>query len=99
MIASPSLLSEFEAEVRAGLVRPGQKELPSKYLYDAVGSALFEAIAGQDIHRIVAGIALPNPASIALHRRLGFIPVGTFSEVGRKFGRYWDVAWMERALP
>jgi L-histidine N-alpha-methyltransferase len=37
-------LSEFAAEVRAGLTKPGQKELPSKYLYDEVGSALFEVI-------------------------------------------------------
>lgn len=36
---------EFAADVRAGLTRPGQKELPSKYLYDNVGSALFEAIS------------------------------------------------------
>src|SRR6266849_5443572 len=36
---------EFAAEVRAGLTRPGQKELPSKYLYDDVGSALFEVIS------------------------------------------------------
>jgi L-histidine Nalpha-methyltransferase len=36
---------EFGAEVRAGLIRPGQKELPSKYLYDDVGSALFEVIS------------------------------------------------------
>jgi dimethylhistidine N-methyltransferase len=36
---------EFAADVRAGLTRPGQKELPSKYLYDDVGSALFEVIS------------------------------------------------------
>lgn len=36
---------EFAAEVRAGLTRRGQKELPSKYLYDEVGSALFEVIS------------------------------------------------------
>ena len=35
---------EFASDVRAGLTRPGQKELPSKYLYDDVGSALFEVI-------------------------------------------------------
>ena len=61
-------------------------------------STLFDAIANEDIHRIVAGIAQPNPASVALHRRFGFTPVGNFSEVGRKFGRYWDVAWFERPL-
>jgi dimethylhistidine N-methyltransferase len=36
---------EFASEVRAGLAREGQKELPSKYLYDDVGSALFEVIS------------------------------------------------------
>jgi len=36
---------EFASDVRAGLTRPGQKELPSKYFYDDVGSALFEAIS------------------------------------------------------
>ena len=60
--------------------------------------SLFEAIAGEDIRQIVAGIALPNPASIALHERVGFRSVGVFSSVGRKFDRYWDVAWFERPL-
>src|SRR3989442_8318768 len=36
---------EFAADVRAGLTKPGQKELLSKYLYDDVGSALFEVIS------------------------------------------------------
>src|ERR1035437_4584775 len=37
--------SDFAGDVRAGLLRPGQKELPSKYLYDEIGSALFEVIS------------------------------------------------------
>jgi phosphinothricin acetyltransferase len=61
-------------------------------------SALFEAIAAEDIHRIVAGYTMPNPASAALHERFGFKLVGVFSGNGRKFGRYWDVAWTERPL-
>jgi phosphinothricin acetyltransferase len=60
--------------------------------------ALLDAIADQDINRIVAGIAQPNPASNALHERFGFRPIGVFTEVGRKFGNYWDVKWMERPL-
>ncbi|MCU1339744.1 MAG: pat [Bryobacterales bacterium] len=60
--------------------------------------ALFDAIADQDIHRIVAGIAQPNAASNALHERFGFMSIGLFTEVGRKFDRYWDVMWMERPL-
>jgi phosphinothricin acetyltransferase len=64
----------------------------------ALYSALFDALAAEDIHRIVAGISQPNPASVALHARLGFRQVGVFSNVGRKFGKYWDVAWFERPL-
>jgi len=59
-------------------------------------AALFEALKGEDIRRIVAGYTLPNPASAALHQRFGFKTVGIYTEVGRKFGRYWDVAWNER---
>jgi len=47
-MATPALslrhVSEFAADVRASLTKPGQRELPSKYLYDEVGSALFETI-------------------------------------------------------
>ena len=62
----------------------------------ALYRALFAAIAFEDINRVVAGITLPNPASIALHRSFGFVQVGVFTQVGRKFNRYWDVAWFER---
>jgi phosphinothricin acetyltransferase len=61
-------------------------------------AALFAALAGVDVHRAVAGITLPNDASVALHERIGFRRVGIFHEVGRKLDRYWDVLWMERAL-
>jgi phosphinothricin acetyltransferase len=61
-------------------------------------AALFEAIAGENVHRIVGGYTLPNPASAKLHEQFGFKPVGIFSEVGYKFGKYWDVAWTERPL-
>jgi phosphinothricin acetyltransferase len=60
--------------------------------------ALFESITEEDVHRIVAGVSLPNPASVALHERVGFERVGVFASVGRKFGRYWDVAWFQRPL-
>jgi phosphinothricin acetyltransferase len=60
-------------------------------------TALFEALRGEDIHRFVAGYALPNAATAAIHERFGFKVVGVFSENGRKFGKYWDVCWTERA--
>ena len=69
--------------------------------HDAVGhgigsrlyAALFEAIAGEDIHRIICGYTLPNAATLALHERFGFKQVAVFSEAGRKFGRFWDVGF------
>jgi phosphinothricin acetyltransferase len=60
-------------------------------------AALFDALRGEDIHRFVAGYALPNAATAAIHERFGFKVVGVFSENGRKFGKYWDVCWVERA--
>ncbi|MFE1842294.1 GNAT family N-acetyltransferase [Streptomyces sp. NPDC059515] len=60
--------------------------------------SLFDALAGEDLHRAYAGIALPNEASVRLHERFGYRRAGTHREVGRKFGRYWDVAWYEKEL-
>lgn len=60
--------------------------------------ALFPLLEKEDVHRVVAGIAQPNAASNALHERFGFKAIGTFTEVGRKFGKYWDVLWMEKSI-
>lgn len=73
-------------------------EAVGKHIGSRLYSELFSAIAGEDIHRIVAGYTMPNPQSAALHARFGFMPVGIFRENGRKFGRYWDVMWLERPL-
>lgn len=60
-----------------------------------VGSALYAALFPQlkerGCHAVIAGIALPNPASVRLHERLGMQKVAHFSEVGFKFGRWHDV--------
>jgi phosphinothricin acetyltransferase len=92
-------------------LRPKQAYLPSVettvYLHpEARGAgvggslyrALFDALLEEDVHRAYGAIALPNPDSIRLHRRLGFHEIGTYDEVGRKFGRYWSVRWFEKAL-
>ena len=60
--------------------------------------ALFASLRETDLHRAVGIITLPNPTSIALHRRFGFESVGVLHEVGRKFDRYWDVEWFEKDL-
>ena len=64
----------------------------------ALYAELFRRIESTDLHRAYAVIALPNPRSIALHRRFGFTRIATFSEVGYKFNKYIDAAWFEKAL-
>lgn len=61
-------------------------------------TALFEALRGEELHSAIDAIAVPNPESIAFHERFGFTPAGVFHEIGRKFGRYWDVAFYEKPL-
>ena len=60
--------------------------------------ALFDALVGEDLHRAYAGVTLPNEASLRLHERFGFRQVGLYEQVGRKFGAYHDVAWLEKRL-
>jgi phosphinothricin acetyltransferase len=64
----------------------------------ALYRALFVAIAEEDVHRAYAGITVPNAGSFALHQTFGFKQVAYFTEQGRKFGTYWDVAWFEKEL-
>lgn len=64
----------------------------------ALYRALFAELEREDVHTVVAGVSLPNAASLSLHERFGFQPVGIFHAVGRKFDRFWDVAWFERAV-
>ena len=61
-------------------------------------AALFDALRDEDLRMALAGITLPNDASVALHERFGFTLSGVMHEVGRKFDRYWDVAWYEKRL-
>jgi phosphinothricin acetyltransferase len=63
-------------------------------LYDI----LFDALKGEDIHRAFGGITLPNAPSVGVHRALGFEHIGTYNEIGRKFGKFWDVALYLKSL-
>jgi phosphinothricin acetyltransferase len=58
--------------------------------------ALFECLADEPVHVVLAGIAMPNDASVALHRKFGFTEVGTFREYAVKNGQYISSLWMQR---
>ena len=59
---------------------------------------LLQSLDPADVHRCYGVIALPNDASVSLHKRLGFSEAGKLTEVGFKFDQYWDTLWMERSL-
>lgn len=60
--------------------------------------ALFARLAERGFRTAVAGMTLPNDASVGLHRALGFEPVGTYRRIGWKHGAWHDVAWTQRPL-
>jgi len=66
------------------------------------GRALYEALlhrlGERGFTRVAAGMTLPNDASEALHRALGFRPVGTYRRIGWKHGAWHDVAWVQLEL-
>jgi phosphinothricin acetyltransferase len=60
--------------------------------------ALLEILERQNLHMAWAGITLPNPGSVAVHEAVGFEHVGTYREVGHKFGAWRDVGWWGRRI-
>jgi len=89
--ASPELITD----VRLGLTKPGQKELPSKYLYDSIGSALFEVIS------ILPEYGLTRADERLLRRHSEDIvarltPPTTVAELGSGSGK--KTRWMLEAL-
>jgi len=60
--------------------------------------ALFELVTKLGYYNACAGIALPNPASVALHESLGFVPVGVYAHIGFKRGAWHDVGWWQKEL-
>ena len=67
-----------------------------------VGRALYadllDRVRADGIHVVLGLVALPNPASVALHEACGFELAGTLREVGRKFDRWLDTAWYQKVL-
>jgi phosphinothricin acetyltransferase len=64
----------------------------------AVYTSLFAILKLQGFYNIVAGITLPNPASVALHEAMGMTAVGFYPKIGYKCGQWHDVGWWQLAL-
>ncbi|HKH73613.1 MAG TPA: arsinothricin resistance N-acetyltransferase ArsN1 family B [Vicinamibacterales bacterium] len=61
-------------------------------------ASLFAILAAQGYFNAFAGIALPNPASVALHEAMSFEPIGVYRRVGYKLDRWHDVGWWQLIL-
>jgi L-amino acid N-acyltransferase YncA len=64
----------------------------------ALYEELFAILRRRGYLTAIAGFTVPNEASEALHRAMGFEEVGTYRRIGYKLGRWHDVAWLQRAL-
>jgi phosphinothricin acetyltransferase len=64
----------------------------------ALYTPLFAILRALGYFNVYAGIALPNPASVALHEAMGMTPVGVYRHVGYKGGMWHDVGWWEGSL-
>ena len=64
----------------------------------ALYEALFSRLAERGFRTVVAGMTLPNEASVGLHTAMGFEAVGTYRHIGWKHDAWHDVAWMQRTI-
>jgi phosphinothricin acetyltransferase len=64
----------------------------------ALYASLFHTLAAEDLHRAVVGIALPNEASVNLHKKFAFTEVGVFNEYAVKRSHYISSVWLQRQL-
>jgi len=84
----------WSTEVSAYVHPQSQRQGIGRALY----LQLFDDLAARGYCNAFAGVTLPNEASVALHRRVGFEPIGVFRNVGWKFERWHDVRWFQRRL-
>ncbi|HFU4086766.1 TPA: N-acetyltransferase family protein [Streptococcus suis] len=75
-----------------------QKEARGKGIGTLLYTALEEELTARGFKNFLACIALPNPASIALHERRGYQQVAHFKKVGYKFGTWHDIVWLQKSL-
>ena len=81
---------ETSIYLQVGLRRSGA----GRALYEE----LFHRLAGRGYRRAIAGMTLPNEASVGLHRAVGFEPMGVYRAIGWKNGAWHDVAWVQKSI-
>lgn len=90
----PKLGYRFTREASIYVTPTGQGQGVGRRLY----VDLLAELERRGMHLVLAAVALPNPASLALHTACGFEEVGTMREVGHKHDRWIDVTWLQKKL-
>jgi L-amino acid N-acyltransferase YncA len=85
---------QWSVEVSAYVREDSRRAGAARALY----SSLFAVLVLQGYRNALAGITLPNEASVGLHRAVGFTMIGVYRGVGYKHGAWHDVGWYERPL-
>jgi L-amino acid N-acyltransferase YncA len=91
---NPRAAYRWSCEVSVYLELGRRRTGGGRALYDALLARLTE----RGFRTAIAGMTLPNDASVGLHRAMGFEPVGTYRRIGFKHGAWHDVAWTQRIL-
>ncbi len=91
---APRAAYRWATEVSVYLERGFERRGGGRMLYQA----LLPRLASRGFRMAIAGMTLPNDASVGLHRALGFRPVGTYRRIGYKHGAWHDVAWTQLEL-
>jgi L-amino acid N-acyltransferase YncA len=84
----------WAVDVAVYVAAPQQRHGLGRILYDT----LFSILREQGFFKSIAGITLPNAASVGLHESMGFREAGVFRGVGYKSGRWLDVGWWQLDL-
>jgi phosphinothricin acetyltransferase len=90
----PRAAYRWSCEVSVYLEQGRRRSGGGRALYEA----LFDRLIERGFRTAVAGMTLPNDASVGLHKALGFEPIGTYRRIGWKLDSWHDVAWVQRPL-
>ena len=85
---------DWLVETSVYVANPARGSGVGKSLYEA----LFNLLTLQGYRRVMAGIVLPNPASVGLHESVGFSRIGVYRAMGWKLGAWHDVGWWQKGL-
>jgi L-amino acid N-acyltransferase YncA len=91
---NPRAAYRWSCEVSVYVEQGRRRSGAGRALYEV----LFARLGARGLRMAVAGMTLPNDASVGLHRAVGFEPVGVYRRIGYKHGAWHDVAWMQRQL-